>query len=235
MTILAGGNACGKSSVIQIIRYVNQLQKRQGRWYINTKLDNQDLGMARNLISSFIDAEGAPIIKVFASISNGEKLIDSNIELRAVSTDDYEFSVDGENLTKLPVMLNLYPLNADRRYPQTIHEIGDVSNWYVGSSGEHAISLFNYLNILSKDDKSKKYTINNLNDSLRFKDGKLIKRFDILCDMWMSNILGRTHIYASKIEDTPYNKLLFRNFAGDCVPAATGFGISYRAFYATER
>ena len=225
ITVLAGGNACGKSSVIQIFRYINQLYERDGQWNINTKLNNQDLGTARNLISNFADDERDARIKVLISIKDESD--DFNLELYPDPSDDYRLAVKGEKLAELHTAINLYALSADRCAPKTVHEIGDVANWFVGSNGEYSISLFNHLNILSKDVESKEYTIDNLSDELRIRGGKHVRSFDQLCDMWITSILGHTQIYASKIEDVPFNKLLIRNHAGDCVPAATGFGISY--------
>ena len=101
-------------------------------WFFFDNIPDQDLLLALNL---------ANIAYPMGLIGMGEfsNIIYCNLFLKIITISiakKYNICIiaDGENLTKLPVMLNLYPLNADRRYPQTIHEILNSNLLYGVSS-----------------------------------------------------------------------------------------------------
>ena len=48
ITILAGGNACGKSSVIQMLRYLQRIDNDKSR--VSTSIDQFDYGAANSII-----------------------------------------------------------------------------------------------------------------------------------------------------------------------------------------
>lgn len=219
LTVLAGGNACGKSSIIQILRYLCNLHYQNHKWRINTKLDDIDFGTANDMFSDSATEE-----KIQVDFTSEDE--DYNLILSSNSKNRYELLVDGKNLSALKKFTVFY-LNAERRSPKTLHEISDNATLYVGSHGEYTISLFNYLLLQSRDEKSDCYGLDKLHQDLRKSDDKLIKSFDQLCDKWLSYITDSTQLFIESIDNVPYNKLKIKNINGAYVPAATGFGISY--------
>lgn len=219
LTILAGGNACGKSSVIQVLQYLSSIKKSNKKWTFSTELNGIDYGPAIHVLAEKGDSEK---IKIELDFNDRE------YKLTCVSNanNKYGFLIQGENIAEFKRDFCIYYINAERIGPKTLHNLSDNTDWYVGSRGENAISLLNYLTLLSNE-KNKDYKIDNLTDILRAGDDKPVFGFDKLCNKWLNFIIDSTQLLANTEENVPYHHVAIKNEAEAYVPAATGFGISY--------
>lgn len=218
MTLLTGGNACGKSSVIQLLRYISTIKRIGKRWGVATDIDGIDYGPAF-LILADKGVEDSINITI-------EKDDSYSLKFFPDKRNQYLFSVRGERIKSLIYNFKLYYINAERTAPKTMHNISDNTDWYVGARGEYTVSLLSYLMLLSRE-KNKLYRIKKLLPIFFDDKREEAQGFEKLCNKWLSYIVGETQFFSKAMENVPYHQLMIKNEAEAYVPAATGFGISY--------
>lgn len=217
LSILAGGNACGKSSLIQMLRYLQMINGNKSM--VSTSLDKFDYGMANSII-----CENSSENAIIANIEMGD---DRNYSFTFTlnKNDLYSFIVLANNGRAFHKTYNLYYLSAERRSPVSLHEVRDGSSLYVGAQGEHATSVYSFLSKMYKQNRKYEQLVKKLFPNAIYESK--VKGYDALCDYWMNQIIGSTHIFVNSVEDIPYHKLSIKNHGEMRVPEATGFGISY--------
>lgn len=217
ITILAGGNACGKSSVIQMLRYLQRIDNDKSR--VSTSIDQFDYGAANSII---YENSSNNFIKVNLVMGNElEKIFTFSLN----DNDLYSFNVSTNGGRSFHKLYNLYYLSAERKAPISLHEVKDSSGLYVGARGEYAVSVFAFLSIMHKQRSKYSLQLKKLFSNQLYKSE--VKGYEALCNYWINEIVGPTHIFVSGVEEVPYNKLAIKNQGEVRIPEATGFGISY--------
>lgn len=217
ITILAGGNACGKSSVIQMLRYLQRIDNDKNR--VSTSIDHFDYGAANSII---YENSSDNFIKVNLVMDNElEKMFTFSLN----DNDPYSFNVSTNGGRSFHKLYNLYYLSAERKAPISLHEVKDSSGLYVGARGEYAVSVFAFLSKMHKQRSKYSLQLKKLFSNQLYKSE--VKGYEALCDYWINEIVGPTHIFVSGVDEVPYNKLAIKNQGEVRVPEATGFGISY--------
>ena len=211
LTYLTGGNASGKSSLLQTLILLKQIEKSNNSLAIIPQLNNINLGL--------------PIQLLAANSSDNYILINLDIDNREYSfklnlSDDLEnqfnFVVEAKRVDEFNKEFNIFYINAERMSPKTVHRTG-MKNNYVGINGEYAIEAISLF-----DSKS------NIKGGFSFpflSDKKL--SFQQACNICLSRIFGDTELQITNIDGEAGKKLSIKNESGFYIPVATGFGISY--------
>ena len=204
ITILAGGNACGKSSVIQMLRYLQRIDNDKSR--VSTSIDQFDYGAANSII---YENSSNNFIKVNLVMGNElEKIFTFSLN----DNDLYSFNVSTNGGRSFHKLYNLYYLSAERKAPISLHEVKDSSGLY-------------FLFKMHKQRSKYSLQLKKLFSNQLYKSE--VKGYEALCNYWINEIVGPTHIFVSGVEEVPYNKLAIKNQGEVRIPEATGFGISY--------
>lgn len=223
INLLAGGNAAGKSSIIQaILLAVKSYQNLDMKCVKTNDVCGLNLGLPISIISENFDNG---IVKINIRIVNGNRN-DHEVVLRLNEMDETSFEICKceEMLWDLEVpssilKQNIYYLNAERLGPRIVYDMSNDRNDYVGTYGEYTGYVINEI------DKQQRLTSNlSLPDALKIST---ISRFSANCEEWLQTIIpGTTLQYAVDMEKN-MSMLKFQNDGDYYLPPATGFGISY--------
>ncbi len=210
MTILAGENGAGKSTIIQSILFHSEASKKESEYISTFQMFGIDLGSSLD-IASAKSPDGSFDINL-TICGNDEKINYSIVENNETLLKVKKNSATISNY-------NLFYLNAERVGPRLINEITNDDD-YVGAHGENAIYIMNQMDLLERTSKD-----------LELPEGMVIeaiKRFSANCEAWLDYIIPgvrfRPYISAAQgIATIQYNT------GGDNYYAstATGFGITY--------
>lgn len=220
LTILTGGNASGKSSVIQSILVINKSLELIKNHDVNNMLEIDDLyglnlGLPENLI--FQERE-SDIVEISCTVST-EELSNSEFGLTwdasVEGASPYALKVDiyGHNITD-----KILYINAERIGPRITSSIHDFKNT-VGNKGEHSAYLMWKIN-----------TDQRLNTPMKLPANleiSAINRFSANCEEWISRIIPNTKVAFDVSPEFGLSTLKFSNHGDYYVPTTTGFGISY--------
>ena len=213
LTILAGANGSGKSSLIQAILLFQACYKAAaGDGIINMeKVFSQNIGAVSQLISqNFLDAQEALIITDIEQYSACLLLaLDGNKKQRLAASG---------NIKKIPQ--SSFPifqyLNAERLGPRLNTGIGD-SDSLISPNGENAAYLVDLAD-------QEGYKVSS--DLLR--EGEPIK-FSYQVEKYLSAIMGDIRLYYEADYDSAAIKTMLQTSAAErpVTPPLTGFGYSY--------
>lgn len=217
ITVLAGANAAGKSSVIQAMLlwdYSNKFIDRYGGKAGDKSIDIDDVfdiqvGAPRALVSQNPVEKGEGDFSIeICDENNSHKFV---YEINKISPLELKIMhcADVSNI-------NMQYLNAERIGPRTMHS-AKIKN-KINSNGDNAPYL------IEIGDKTERKVAASLTDA-----SDISNKFSYYVEKWMSAILGEVQIDVQ----TDYNKAItemrFRNSLTDMgvVPTLTGFGISF--------
>lgn len=216
LTVFAGGNSVGKSSVIQALLLLRSaFEKRHNKDQQITLNEDFRLFLGN---SAEVLAREAASEKIFV-----EYFLNSKIRANATFNCDIQdpqlfikllqFSRFASNAKTFILGNHFHYLNAERLGPRTAYEIGTkVRN--VGWQGEFSISLLS-----SKVSDTPEYEVTSKKTFPGSKNRKLKSQVND----WMDFIIPGTNLTAKRIEEI--NKA-FAQYNGDA-PFNVGFGISY--------
>lgn len=219
LNVLTGGNASGKSSVLQGILLAHSAWKGyEGRRVSPNDVQELKLGIPDNLVfEEFSDRNVA-----FTLWVDG---IENEIKLQLL---DDEISFYIENAEDIACMmtknvhlgrLDIYFLKAERQGPRLISNICDSNYFSVGNTGE------NTSYVIGKMDKVLKLIEDyDLPEELKISE---IDRFSAHCEEWLKMIIPDTEFQCNVDIERNISTIKFKNNGEFYLPTATGFGITY--------
>lgn len=223
INILAGGNAAGKSSVIQaILLAVKSYQNIDKKFVKTNSVCELNLGLPSNIISE--NFEGREMRICLHTQDFG--LNTYNVIYRLDDIDETSFGLCNcdEMMQAIEVYepiskANIYYLNAERIGPRIVYDMNNDRNDYVGTYGEYTGYVINEIDMEQRLNPKL-----SLPDELKISS---ISRFSANCEEWLQTIIPGTSLqYAVDIEKN-MSMLKFQNDGDYYLPPATGFGISY--------
>ena len=225
ITILTGGNAAGKSSVVQAILLAVKSYQNIDKHYVKSNdVCGLNLGLPITIISENFD-DG--IIKIGIRISDKDiSMCDHEVWLRLNEMEETSFEICRceEMLQALEgsssiLKQNIYYINAERTGPRIVYHMDNDRNDYVGAFGEYTGYVIN------ETDKEQRLNANfSLPVALKISS---INRFSANCEEWLRTIIPGTSLQYSVDMEKDMSMLKFQNDGEFYLPPATGFGISY--------
>jgi len=223
INILAGGNAAGKSSIIQAILLAMKCYQNIDRKCVRTNdVCGLNLGLPISIISENFDDD---VVRIRVCIAD-KKRNNHNVVLRLNEMDETVFEICGcEDMlldmedSAFILKQNIYYLNAERLGPRIMYDMNTDRNDYVGTYGEYA----GY--VIHETDKEQR-----LNPDLVLPDRlkiSSISRFSANCEEWLQTIIPGTSLQYTVDTEKNMSMLKFQNNGDYYFPPATGFGISY--------
>ncbi|HDR4513821.1 DUF3696 domain-containing protein [Bacillus cereus group sp. TH150LC] len=217
LTILAGGNAVGKSSIVQSLLLMKKAYENVYNGEIlSSDVNGINLGLPKDIISKEKTSEQI-ILK--NTLDNGN----SN-EVRLTIGDEIinplSFLIENkEDLLekKYDPFNNFQYLNAERIGPRITSDISSNSILDVGNKGEYTNHIINKADLLKHE----------IHESMR---SSRLARFSANCESWLDIIIPGTQLNVSLHEEVNKVTIKFKNTktSSDAyVPTATGFGLTY--------
>ena len=209
LTILAGSNAAGKSSIIQAFLFYS-FAITQNEKHIDTRnIYELDLGVAKAIFSQNLIGDDNSIEITAAQGDNLNKVL-----LKASEMSPYALEVIGSEKQRYDSYIKY--LKAERKGPRTLTEISD-SPENLGYSGEYTPSV-----IENADNNGVK-----VHEALM--DGSSNKKFSAQVERWMGAILGKMEIDIVTDYSKGFTDTKIKNPVTDfgVTPTLTGFGITY--------
>jgi len=213
LTVLAGGNSVGKSSVIQILLLLRSVFVKgelrtplNGNFLLNLGNSVQVLskkGNKENLIAASFDG-GSQIFRYewVANLSTAEVFLQRRKHTFNLTFETHPLAKD-----------NFHYLHAERLGPRSFYEIG-VKDRNVGWQGENTIALLS-----SEIVETPLYNIPKEKIFPKSKNLKLRHQVDL----WMDYIVPGVDLNAQRIREINQSYVLYNEHA----PYNVGFGISY--------
>lgn len=215
ITILAGENSAGKSSIIQSLLLFDAALKSADDSVFTLNVHGLNLGKASSIIS---ESEGCNDTDLFFSINN----VNNQIKLSIEDTDDVSFKITNKNITHLDY--NLFYINAERLGPRAYNNINSSSSVNVGTHGENTIYVIDQIGKLTK-------TIYKDNDAiLLWKEltNEKLSGFSAIVENCLQQIIPGTSLSIKTNTEQGTSAIRFSNGIGsEVIPTATGFGITY--------
>lgn len=220
LTILAGANAVGKSSIIQSILLLNKtFENDVKKEVLVNNFFNMNLGLPKDIIAKdrtsneiYICAEtdkftndvtfcvGDEITKPFSlEILNCEEIVVNSTNKECIFNSGFTY------------------LNAERIGPRIALEMSSDINLNVGYQGEYTN------HVIVKADRLKK----EVHEKLKASN---ITKFSAQCESWLDVIIPGTQLEVDIFENVNKATIKYKNLESSSdfyVPTATGFGITY--------
>lgn len=217
LTILAGANASGKSSVIQALLLLEESNR-----FAKNNIEN--LGKASiNINDVFGFQVGAP-----KALVSQNPIEEKNFDFAFVRTETageytYQYKIDKNSLLDLKIKkadvfldTNVQYLNAERIGPRVSNQAGNRNG--ITRDGENATYLMDIA-----DKANRKIAAGLINKDERSQ------KFSYFVEKWMSAIMGELQLDYHTDYNKAITELKVKNGLVDTgvVPTLTGFGISY--------
>lgn len=221
LTIFAGGNAVGKSSVIQSILLLKKaFENVEKKEILLNDIYKINLGLPGEVISKDRISE---LILLKAYFNNGNT---NQVEFTVGDDVTSPFSLDIINYDDILLYKNesqnLFSngfayLNAERVGPRISLDMSSEKDLYVGSQGEYTYHVIHKAVLLKR----------SVHESLKSSDAN---NFAALCEGWMDVIIPGTQFKVEINGTLNKTSLKYKNLNTSSdyyVPTATGFGITY--------
>lgn len=219
LTVLAGGNSAGKSSVIQCI-----LLLRSAIWNekvgINRVMLNGDyllrLGNSFDIISKNASSNLISITFQYGERDTRQVVFEADSKEAQVflTIKEFQSPTKLEDITGNHALYkSIHYLNAERLGPRPYYQVTDQGK-NVGWQGEHAISLLS-----STAAETNEYDV----AAQKMHPGSKNPRLRAQVEAWMSEIVPGLSINAQKISEINQAYVKY----GNSLPQNVGFGISY--------
>lgn len=223
ITILTGGNAAGKSSVIQaILLAVRSYQELDRKCVKTSNVGGVNLGLPANIISENFEGQE---MKICLRMSDcGSDVY--NVVYRLDDLDETSFKLCNYDEMLLALEAHesilrgdIYYLNAERLGPRIVYDMNNDRSDYVGVYGEYT----GY--VIHETDKRQRLNPDfSLPEMLKIS---AISRFSANCEEWLQMIIPGTSLQCVVDTEKNMSVLKFQNDGDYYLPPATGFGISY--------
>jgi len=216
LTVLAGGNSVGKSSVIQSLLLLRLAYEKYKAGTNKVPLNGEyalGLGNSFDVVARQSRYSESMIIQ----FSYGKELY--TVDFLPDEKEAQVFvkaEIDTDHLTEdhHPITrMNFHYLNAERLGPRTVHQVADIGR-NVGSRGEHTIALLS-----SSAVNTPEYDVSAERMYPDTKNPRLLSQVGF----WMNDIIPGIDINSRKVRET--NQAIVQY--GGAMPFNVGFGISY--------
>lgn len=216
ITILAGGNAVGKSSIVQSILLAKKTHENfsEGE-FVSTNVNSINLGVPKDIIARDRSSEEIIIRYTLKNDTSEDVKLMVGDEL----TQPLSFIIDKSIELRLAkdVFSNFQYLNAERVGPRISSELSSTSVLNVGDKGEYTN------HVIHKADLLKYEVASELQISA-------LPKFSAICESWLDAIIPGTQLNVSMHEQVNQATIKYKNTGTSSdayVPTATGFGITY--------
>jgi len=219
LTVLAGGNSAGKSTVIQSLLLLRSAiqNKKEGRQTVNLNGEYLlGLGNSFDILSKNASSSLVSIGLNYGRQSFREVILEPNIKEAEVYLyiQDLKAPDPLKNLLeKYPLLQNLHYLNAERLGPRPYYSIA-ANGKNVGWQGEYTLSLLS-----SSNAETGYYDVTED----KMYPGSTNPRLRAQAEAWMGEIVPDLSINPQKISEI--NQAFVKY--GNASPQNVGFGISY--------
>ncbi|UIJ67291.1 DUF3696 domain-containing protein [Bacillus cereus] len=217
LTILAGGNAVGKSSVVQSLLLMKKAYENvHSGEILSSDVNGINLGLPKDIISKDKSFEKIILKSTFNnSTSNEVGLTIGNEIINPLSLiiENQEDLLKEKN----DPFKHFQYLNAERVGPRITSDISSNSVLNVGNKGEYTNHIINKADLLKHE----------IHDSMR---ASKLAKFSANCEGWLDIIIPGTQLNVSLHEELNKVTIKFKNTktsSDEYVPTATGFGLTY--------
>lgn len=215
LTILAGENSAGKSSVIQSILLFDAVNKSIDDTIFTLNVHGLNLGIASGIVS---ENEGSNDTDITLGIRDDQ----NHIKLSTDDIDDVSFKIVNKGTSK--IIYNLFYINAERLGPKAYNDISSSNSIDVGTHGENTIYVIDQISKLIRTEYKD-------NDALSYwkelTDEKL-SAFPAIVEHCLMQIIPGTQLKIKTDPEQGTAAIRFSNGIGnEIIPTATGFGITY--------
>ncbi|MFB6466454.1 DUF3696 domain-containing protein [Cytobacillus sp. Hz8] len=217
LTILAGGNAVGKSSIVQSLLLIKKaFDNIQIGEIITSDINSINLGLPKEIISKDKTSEEIILTTTFDDGDSNELRLSIGDEI----TNPLSLIIENQDdlsEKSYPSFNNFQYLNAERVGPRISSDISSNAILDVGNKGEYTSHIINKAELL-------KYEINP-----KMRSSRLVK-FSANCEGWLDIIIPGTQLNISLYEEVNKVTIRYKNTrtSSDAyVPTATGFGLTY--------
>lgn len=219
LNVLTGGNATGKSSVLQGILLAHRAWKDyEMRAVSPNHVQELKLGVPESLVNEEFSDKNVEFTLWVDNTENEIKLypLDDDMKFYIDNAEDIAYMMSKNiHLGKL----ELFFLKAERQGPRLISDICDSNNFSVGNMGE------NTSYVIGEMDKTLKLLEEyHLPEELKISG---IDRFSAHCEEWLKMIIPDTEFQYSIDIEKNISTIKFKNNGEFYLPTATGFGITY--------
>ncbi len=217
LTVLAGGNSVGKSTVIQAFLLAKSALDSIGPLHLKTSNDENRVSLNNSYLLNLGNTDHVfnkkenPNIRIFLVKSPNENLGFSYTGNVLTLSQYLDFNIWGSDFKGFPILKPLYYLNAERIGPRLSQNIQSYSYLHCGWQGENTIGVLNELDT-NFDVVKERFFKNTENPSIRFQTNAWMKFIipDVKIDFEAFKTINTTRV--SFNDRNPYN---------------VGFGISY--------
>jgi len=209
LTVLAGSNASGKSSVIQALLFYAYTMETHENHIDIRKIYDLDQGLVKDLFSQ--NPAGSDGNIEIGATTDG---MSSGISLKTSNKSPYVVDVSRTSPPKKNLQITY--LRAERVGPRTATPISDSPD-NLGYSGEYTPSVI---------ENADKIGI-KVHEKLLDRDNNI--KFSAQIERWMSAIIGKMEIDIITDYSKGYTDTKIKNPTTDfsVIPTLTGFGITY--------
>lgn len=215
ITILAGENSAGKSSIIQSLLLLDAALNSTDGSVFTLNVHGLNLGKASSIVSESTGSNDTDIIFL-------KKKIRNQIKLSIDDTDEVSFKITDKTITDFDY--NLFYINAERLGPRAYNNINSSSSVNVGTHGENTIYVIDQIGKLIK-------TTYKENDAIQlWKEltNEKLSGFSAIVESCLQQIIPSTSLNIKTNTEQGTSAIRFSNGIGsEVIPTATGFGISY--------
>lgn len=207
LTVLAGANAAGKSSVIQALLLCDYAFNSKKEYFSATDALHIDVPNPRVFVS--LNAKDLNTNVFHINLHSGDGVLKSDFAINQEKQFLLQCSVEGKH------NFSITYLNAERVGPRTAYPT--VYNDHFVFNGSNAAYLLDQADFQQRDIHS------------ALKVGSDTSKFSIYAERWMSEILGTINLSVSTDPESAQTSIRFGNgmTQREIVPTMTGFGISY--------
>ncbi len=215
LTILAGENSAGKSSVIQSILLFDAVNKSIDDTIFTLNVHGLNLGIASGIVS---ESEGSNDTDITLWFSDAQK----HIKLSTDDIDDVSFKI--VNNDDLKSEYSLFYINAERLGPKAYNDISSSSSIDVGTHGENTIYVIDQISKLIRTE----YKDNNALSYWKEMTDDKLSGFTAIVEYCLKEIIPGTKLNIKTDTEQGTAAIRFSNGIGNgIIPTATGFGITY--------
>ncbi len=215
LTLLAGENSAGKSSVIQAFLLFDIVNKSVDDSVFTLNVHGLNLGIASGIVSEYKGSNDTDI----SFVINNEK---KHIKLSVDDIDDVSFKI--VNKDDKSSDYTLFYINAERLGPRAYNDINSASSIDVGTHGENTIYVIDQINKLIKT----KYKDNAALAIWKKMTDERLSSFTAIVEHCLMQIIPGTQLNIKRDTEQGTAAIRFSNGIGnEIIPTATGFGITY--------
>lgn len=214
LTILAGENSAGKSSVIQSVLLFDSATQSTDGSVFTLNVRGINLGNASGMIT---ESSGSDKTDIILQI-NGQP---NHIQLFVADDNDVSFQISKSEEAAL--FKNLFYINAERMGPRAVNSISSSNPFDVGTHGENTVYVVNQL-----DSIAKKLDFSYKQEKEKWKRFSESARFSAVVEDCLQRIIPGTKLNVRTNAEQGTSVIRYSNIYGvEVIPTATGFGITY--------